>query len=58
MDGGPTNGSLVERTKVQRWQCCRLQRCNSDGSATRNTVVVAALLLLLLELAVMALLQL
>jgi hypothetical protein len=35
-----------------------LQRCNSDGSATRNTVVVAALLLLLLELAVMALLQL
>jgi hypothetical protein len=50
------DGSLVGRAKVQRWQRCRLQRCNSDGGATRNTDVVAALLLLLLELTTMALL--
>jgi hypothetical protein len=95
VDGGPTNesptdGSFVERTKVQRWQCCRLQRCNNDGNvvtcnvttamalqratllllrhygatvATARTrsdgavaALVAALLLLLLELAAMALL--
>jgi hypothetical protein len=52
------DGSLVERAKVQRWQRCRLQRCNSNGGATRNAAVIAALLLLLLELAAMVLLQL
>jgi hypothetical protein len=35
-----------------------LQHCNNDGVVTRNTAIVTALLLLLLELGAMALLQL
>jgi len=42
VDGGPMDGSLVGRAKVQRWQRCRLQRCNSNGGATRNAAVIAA----------------
>jgi len=36
----------VDEPRLQRWQCCRLQCCNSDGVAARNTLVATTLLLL------------